>query len=478
MQHRSSSRARLAFVAITALATLPAQTPPAGFTYQPLPVAGLDSATAMAFLPDGRLLLTERLTGAIRVFRDGALQASPWAVLSVAGGGFTEQGLLGIAVDPAFPTNGFVYVYYTDPSGPQNRIARLQDVNGFGANLTVLSPDNAIPSVLYHNAGAMVFGVDGKLYVATGDSLNTANAQDLTSWRGKVLRFEVPNLTIPADNPFPGSPVWSYGHRNHFGFAVHPVTGDLYQTENGGGLMDEVNRIVAGGNYGWPGVEGRENTPNAAFVDPIAWYQPTMAPTGTCFYAGSNYPSTFQNVWFLTDFNNAHVRALLLDAAGQNLVAEILFDDHPGNGIGIATGPDGNLWFLSNDGFGYGANSLGRYVHASEPVPSIHLTSVSNKTLGGTLTACVHGRNGGIGAVWVSLSQLASPVPTGWGNLFVLPDVMSPAFVITGDDRGYFAWSVPYDPTLLGLSLYSQGFHLSPLGVVELTNPTSMVVRG
>lgn len=474
----SSHRVLPACAAVLLAAVLGAQSPAAGLVYESLPVPGLDSATAMAFLPDGRLLLTERTTGNIRMFRDRQLDPLPWATIAVAAGPFDERGLLGIAVDPAFSTNGFVYVFYTDPSTPQNRIARLQEVGGVGTNLTVLSPANAIPSLPYHNSGAMIFGVDGKLYVATGDALNSANAHDLSGWLGKVLRFDVPNLTVPGDNPFPGSPTWSYGHRNHFGFAVHPVSGHLYQTENGAGLMDELNRIVPGGDYGWPTYEGSEPVPDPAFVDPIATYQPTIAPTGTCFYSGSNYPSALRNVWFFTDFNYAYVHALLLDASGDHVVAELLIDDGPGNGIGIAMGPDGNLWFLSNDGFGYGGNSLGRYVFVGEPVPSINMTSVSNRTLDASTTVCIHGKNGGLAASWLSLSRFAAPLPTPWGDLWVPPDVISSVALIAADERCYQIWNVPFDPSLLGAILHAQGLVLEATGVLLLTNATDLVVRG
>ena len=433
----------------------------------------------MAFLPDGRLLLTERSSGRIREVRGGQVQAAPWATIQVFDGGeYAEQGLLGIAIDPGFLLNRFVYVFYTDPNGVENRIARLQEVNGVGANLTVLTPNDAIPSFTYHNAGAMVFGVDGTLFVATGDRLVPANAQDATTWCGKVLRFEVPNLTVPASNPIPGSPIWSLGHRNQFGLTVHPVSGDLYQTENGGGLMDELNRVVAGGNYGWPTIEGREATPNGAFVDPLAWYQPTIAPTGTCFYSGRNYPDLFQNVWFFTDYNWGAVRALALDAAGQSVVAEVVFDDHPGAGYAVTMGPDGNLWFLTNDNVGYGADELGRYVHAGEPLPSLNVMSVSNKTLGGSITVCVHGEDGGAAIAWMSLAVLPVGIPTGFGDAWVLPDVQSPVIWINGDDRGYHAWSVPYDPTLLSLTIHLQGLALSPAGGLALTNRAELLVRG
>jgi len=345
----------LFLLAMSSPQALVAQSPPPGFTYETVVQTGLNSATAMAFAPDGRLFLTERSTGHIRVIQDGVLLPAPWATIAVnSGGSSAEQGLLGIAIDPAFPINRYVYVYYTDASGNENRIARLQEQSGVGTNLTVLSPAGAIPSILYHNGGPLVFGRDGTLFVGTGDGLGGSNAQDLGQWRGKILRFEVPNLTVPSTNPIPGSAIYSYGHRNQFGLTIHPVTGDLFQTENGGALMDEINRIVPGGNYGWPGVEGREVVPNAAWVDPLAWYQPTTALTGCAFYSGANYPAAYSNVFFFTDYNQSHVHAVTLDATAQIVVSETLFDDQPGAGYAVTMGPDGNLWYLTNDNGGYG----------------------------------------------------------------------------------------------------------------------------
>ncbi len=455
------------------------QSPPPGFTYEPVVTAGLDSATAMAFAPDGRLFLTERVTGNIRIVRDGMLQPAPWATVPVNGGpSFAEQGLLGIAIDPAFLTNHYVYVYYTDPSGSENRIARLQEANGVGTNLTILSPNNSLPSIYYHNGGSLVFGRDGTLFVGTGDGFGGANAQDLQEWRGKVLRFEVPNLTVPSNNPFPGNPVYSYGHRNQFGLTIHPVTGDLFQTENGGALMDEINRIVPGGNYGWPAVEGTEVVPDPAYVDPLSVYAPTVALTGCAFYAGENYPANYRNVFFFTDYNQARVHATTLDAAAHDVVSETWFDDRPGAGYGVSMGPDGNLWYLGNDNGGSGGDQVGRYVHANEPVPSLNIMSVSNRTVGGSVTVCVHGHTGGIAGTFMSLTRLSVPIPTPWGNAWILPDASLPAFGLWANERGYLAWPVANDPTLLDLEVQFQAVELAPSGALTLTNPTTLVLRG
>lgn len=458
---------------------LAAQSPPAGFSYQMLVDGPLQSGTAMAFTPDGRLLITERETGNIRLFANGQLQTTPWANVPTNGGGpWSEQGLVGIAVDPDFLNNRYVYVFYTDPSGSQSRIGRLQEVNGFGTNLTVLTPNNAMPSQLYHVGGPLVFGTDGTLYASVGDGFSTIDAQNPGSWLGKILRFQVPNLTVPSNNPTAGSPVYSLGHRNGFGLAVHPVTGALYETENGEALKDEFNRIVPGGNYGWPQVEGNAVPPNPNFVEPIAWYSPTIAPTGCAFYWGANYPAAYKGVWFVAEYNQNRSRALTLDAAGQNVVSQTVFDLPPGAGYGFVMAPDGNLWFLTNDTGGYGADELARYVHANEPMPSIHLMAVSNRSLGGSVTIGVHAHTGDLMVPWLALSRFTSPVPTPLGNLWTPIDALLPVYVVAGDNRAYVGISIPNNPAFLGAPLYTQSLVLDAVGAFSMTNLGEHVLKG
>ncbi|MGE3173162.1 MAG: sorbosone dehydrogenase family protein [Planctomycetota bacterium] len=465
---------------ILALATvLAAQNPPAGFTYQTVTDGVLNLGSSMAFAPDGRLFLAQRTTGQIRVVQDGALQAAVWATVPVLNSSTSEQGLLGIAIDPAFLQNGFVYVYYTTPDQQQNRIGRLQEVGGQGVNFTVLTPNLAIPTggVTIHNGGRLVFGFDGMLYAGTGDRAQTALAQQTTNWNGKVLRFAPPNLTIPADNPFPGSPIWSYGHRNQFGLTVHPVTGDLFQTENGQNTTDEVNRIVRGGNYGWPTYEGNEPVPNPATEDPLATYSPTPDPTGTCFYSGTNYPANYVNSWFFVEYTAGRVRKLDLDATATQVVSQTIFDDLPGRAFDIQMGPDGNLWVLHNDALVRGGDEIGRYVHQSEAVPSIHLMAVSNQTIGGALTFGFHGQNGDLFVPWVSASQLTPPVPTPFGDQHVPIDLLLPLRFVTADDRAYLGLSVPFDPAFVGVTLYTQAARFDASGQIQATGYDSITLR-
>lgn len=461
----------LAVPVLACSAALLAQNPPAGFTYQMLTDNSLARASAMAFAPDGRLFVCERTTGNIRVFANGALQAGAWANVPCLNSSGSEQGLLSLAVDPGFLTNRFVYVYYTTTDQQQNRIARLQEVGGVGTNFTILSPNNAIPTggSSIHNGGRMVFGRDGCLFVGTGDRGVTSTAPSLTTWNGKVLRFDVPNLTVPASNPFAGNAVFSYGHRNQFGLTVHPVTGDIFQTENGQNTTDEINRIVSGGNYGWPTYEGPEPTPNPSTVDPLAFYSPTPDPTGTCFYSGANYPASYTNSWFFVEYTAGRVRKLDLDATATSVAAQVIYDDLV-QAFDIQMGPDGNLWILHNDTSGQrGGDEIGRYVHVSEPNPGINVMAVSNKAIGASLTFGLRATTGDIVAAWVSLSVFGSPVTTPFGPQFVPLELLVGAAVVTADDRAYIAWDVPNDPILSGMSLYTQGARIDPTFAITTT---------
>jgi glucose/arabinose dehydrogenase len=452
------------------LAPLCAQTPPAGFTYQLITDNVLVKASAMAFAPDGRLFVCERVTGNICVVQDGAL-SGVWATVPCAVNHVGDHGLMGIAVDPAFLTNGYVYVYYTTADTAQNRIARLQDIGGVGGSFTILSPDNAIPTGFYpsHNGGRMVFGRDGTLFVGTGDRTDPTTPQSMASWCGKILRFEVPNLTIPPNNPFPGSAIYSRGHRSQFGMAIRPSNGDLFQSEVGNLAMDELNRIVAGGNYGWPLHEGTETVPDPACVDPVATFFPTPEPTGICFYSGTTYPAGYAGSLFVGEFSEGGIRRLVLNAAGTAVVSQSTFDDL-GQVLDLQMGPDGHLWVLHNDTPGQrGADEIGRYVYTGEPNPGIQAMAVSNRVIGGAVTFGMRGNFGDIVLAWVSLSALPSPVPTPFGPMWVAPDLMQSIAIVLADDHAYIPLLVPNNPAFAGYTLFAQGASVSATGVISTT---------
>ena len=288
-------------------------------------VGNLNFPVSMATTPDGRIFVNEK-TGNIRVVTPTAmppwqLQDAPFATLPVETEG--EEGLLGIAVDPNFNTNGFVYVFYT-VAGPVNRVGRFTaaTVNGatVATNPTPTVIFDNIPAKSVHDGGILQFGPDGMLYIVVGENgCCPDDAQNLSSLRGKFLRI-APDGSIPSDNPFastlssPFSAIYSYGHRNSFGFTFHPHTNDLWETENGEADNDQINRIIAGGNYGWPICTGICGLPQ--YIDPIITFTPSIAPTGiVVFREDSVYPAQYHNNLLFADFINGQLHRIVLGGA-------------------------------------------------------------------------------------------------------------------------------------------------------------------
>jgi len=231
----------------------------------------LEVPWGMAFLPDGSALVAERPTG--RVLRIAAAGGAPVRVGTVPGVQANgEGGLLGLAIAPKDP--GTVFAYLTSTEG-DNRVLKMPLTGGrLGAPTVVLS---GIPAASTHDGGRIAVGPDGKLWIGTGDAQDRTASQDRANLAGKILRIGTDG-SVPADNPFPGSPVWSYGHRNVQGLAFDS-TGQLWATEFGQNTWDELNRVVKGGNHGWPEVEGREG--RAGFVDPqVVWSPADASPSG------------------------------------------------------------------------------------------------------------------------------------------------------------------------------------------------------
>jgi glucose/arabinose dehydrogenase len=322
--------------------TLPPPPPPQNESLLVEPVlAGLDWPVSLAFAPDGRLFFNERTTGRIRVVENGQLLEAPFADLDVVVIG--ETGLLGLALHPAFPAEPFVYAYqtYRTATGEAlNRVVRLEEQDGQGINpQAIVDP---IPAAGIHNGGILAFGPDGKLYISTGDVGQRELAQDLSSLAGKILRVN-PDGSIPADNPFPGSPIFSYGHRNVFGLAFDPDTGFLFETENGPSSNDEVNWIRAGGNFGWPVALGVANDPR--FLDPLLTFTPNIAPTGAAFATATLLPTRYEGDLFFGDFNQGNLHRVQLQAPTRTRVAvhEIVWDFAEGV-LDVERGPDGSLY--------------------------------------------------------------------------------------------------------------------------------------
>jgi glucose/arabinose dehydrogenase len=226
------------------------------------PAAGFAAnfATALAFAPDGRLFYAER-SGAVRVWQNGAsrLFATVPTVTTEAGGGYSERGLLGLAVSPTFITDRFVYAFYSDVNRTQQHVIRWRDCagNGTGATVLLTFPSG---SDCCHKGGRLAFGTDGMLYVTLGEEHTASAAQNTSDVRGKILRYR-PDGSIPADNPFgPANPVFAYGLRNPFGIAVAP-SGQIAVTSNGPsgdsgspstGYDTLILSLARGGGYQWP----------------------------------------------------------------------------------------------------------------------------------------------------------------------------------------------------------------------------------
>lgn len=307
-------------------------------------VSGVDYPAAMAFAPDGRLFFTEVQTGQIRIVKNGVLLPAPFYTFDVAHQ--PETGLLGLALDPDFKKNHFVYAFYTQKAtngqaGP-NQLVRLTDVNDRGTHLTSILRN--LPSGPIHDAGRLRFGPDGKLYVSVGETDHMGYAQDLGSLAGKILRIN-PDGTIPSDNPYVGQrgkqpAVWAYGLRNSFGFDFHPVTNAVFATENGPGDDDELDIITRGGNYGWPPA-GFQN--KAGVIDPIAVYNPVLAPTGLAFYRGSQI-ADWANDLFYCNYHQGQLRRIRLAPESFDRIAdeEIVT---PGCTLDVESGPDGALYY-------------------------------------------------------------------------------------------------------------------------------------
>ncbi|MDR5693831.1 MAG: PQQ-dependent sugar dehydrogenase [Armatimonadota bacterium] len=313
----------------------------------------LEIPWALDFAPDGRIFLTER-PGRIRIVRDGRLDPRPWATLPVAHVG--EGGLLGLALSPEFSRTSYVYVYYTYQRDSQlwNRVVRLVERGGQGVVDRVII--DGIPGAFVHDGGRIKFGPDGKLYVTTGDARNPSLAQDRTSLAGKILRVN-PDGSIPTDNPFPGSPVYSYGHRNPQGLAWHPETGALYATEHGPsgerGLCchDEVNLVQKGKNYGWPEVVGYSQ--DQRFVSPILESQnDTWAPSGAAFATRGVWRGTL----FFTALRGQALHRVTLQNGGQRVGRhDELYRGRFGRLRDVVEGPDGALYVLTSNRDGRGA---------------------------------------------------------------------------------------------------------------------------
>jgi glucose/arabinose dehydrogenase len=328
-------------------ASRPPSNPPPGSTTQSnaalqlsTVITGLAVPWGLGFLPDGTALVTGRDDGTINSITPGATGATSVGTIDgVAHGG--EGGLLGLAVSPGFAEDGLLYVYYT--AAEDNRIATVILRNGALSDQTVIL--DGIPKGGIHNGGRMTFGPDGLLYVGTGESGDRPIAQDLSSLGGKILRLSPDGSPAPG-NPFPAAPyVYTYGHRNVQGLAFDD-RGRLWASEFGQNTWDELNLITAGGNYGWPEVEGQ--VARAGFVEPErVWPTDAASPSGIAFWQGSIWMAGLrgERLWQIPLTDSA------TDPTGEP-VAQLT--DLYGRLRTTQVAPDGSLWVSTSNTDGRG----------------------------------------------------------------------------------------------------------------------------
>lgn len=327
-------------------------------------VEGLSHPWAMAFLPDGGLLVTERVGSLRHVTSDGQLSAPLRGVPPVVAQ--RQGGLLDVALDPDFAQNRLVYLSYAEAGmgGSGTAVARGVLDEGASALRDVQVIFRQKPKVVSsgHYGSRLVFSPEGHLYVTMGDRESFRdNAQDLTTHIGTIVRIN-PDGTVPQDNPFVGRTdalpeIWAYGVRNSQAAAIHPETGVLWEIEHGPRGGDELNIIEAGGNYGWPvatfGVEyyglriGEGITSAPGMIDPIHQWTPVIAPSGMMFYQADAFPR-WQGNLFVGGLGSTALVRLELD--GDTVTREERLLEKLGLRIrDVAQGPDGAIYVATDE---------------------------------------------------------------------------------------------------------------------------------
>jgi glucose/arabinose dehydrogenase len=322
---------------------------------------GLEHPWALEFLPDGRLLVTER-PGRVRIVeRDGRLSAPLADVPRVQARG--QGGLLDVALDPRFADNRLVYLSYAEPGEggtAGTAVARGRLGDGRLEDVQVIYQQQPKVRGANHFGSRLVFARDGTLFVTQGERFDYADqAQDLSSGIGKLVRIN-PDGSVPRDNPFVGRKgvrpeIWSYGHRNIQSAALHPQTGQLWTVEHGARGGDELNRPEAGKNYGWPvisygvhysGAKIGEGTAKPGMEQPVYYWDPVIAPSGMAFYTGEAFPDWRGSILIGSLRPGLLVRLTLED--GRVGREERYLADLDERIRDVRQGPDGLLYLLTD----------------------------------------------------------------------------------------------------------------------------------
>ena len=335
---------------------------PPGFTEKEV-VAPEDIAypTAMAFAPDGRLFVCEQ-AGFVRIVKHGVLLAQPF--LAVNAQFYQERGLVGLTLDPNFPDNQYVYVYYTTPLPvPHNRVSRFTaggDLAVPGSELVLLDLP-ALGDAGLHNSGGLNFGPDRKLYVSVGDNLRSTNSASLATPLGKILRVNADG-SIPNDNPFYNvttginRTIWAMGLRNPFTFTFQRTTGRMFINDVGNGLWEEINEGMAGANFGWPRWEGASPLTDRTYTSPLYTYphpatQPTSSSiTGGAFYnpATNQFPAQYLGKYFFMDGTRQWIRVLDPVTLQVTEFAPTMNSTLGTMPLYLIVGPEGSLYYVAH----------------------------------------------------------------------------------------------------------------------------------
>ncbi len=326
---------------------------------------GLDHPWGLAFLPDGRFLVTEREGDMRIVSADGRKMRPLSGVPRVYNSG--QGGLLDVVLDPGFGRNRVIYFSYAEPSGGRagTAVARamLDAPNNRLHDVQVIFRQQPKSGGGRHFGSRIVVARDGNLFITTGDRGERERVQDTSINRGQVVRIK-PDGAVPADNPFVGRAghrpeIWSYGHRNPQGAALHPETGALWTVEHGAAGGDEINRPLAGRNYGWPVISyGRHysggrigiGTHGEGMEQPVFYWDPSIAPSGLTFYGGDKFPAWRGNL-LVGALKYQLVSRLILD--GDKVVGEERILDGIDERIrDVRQGPDGYVYLLTDSSDG------------------------------------------------------------------------------------------------------------------------------
>ena len=348
--------ARAARLMLTAIFAVSALVSSAYAVSDRVVISGLDKPWAVVPSPDGHIWISEK-PGAIKIFSSSYVLQSKLTTFPDFVP-FGEGGILDIAFHPQYSRNGWVYVAYSVSDNAGGYFTR---VNRFTYRSGALQEHKVIFNGPSSNTGThfgcrLVFDHAGYLYASFGERREMYKAQDMNVAHGKIIRV-TDEGAIPRNNPFGSrSAIYSLGHRNPQGLAIHPVTGRLYDSEHGPTVYDapeggdEINEIVAGGNYGWPQYHHRLEAPG--FIKPIGEYTPAIAPSGIAFYTGSSIPA-WKNDLFVATLRGKHLLRIRFDAKGEiqpeRPEDKLLLNKH-GRLRDVSTAPDGSLLVLSESG--------------------------------------------------------------------------------------------------------------------------------